>query len=304
MPEIPTDNDPQQAHDPMDTADQDTETQATSVADAEEDFLSPDEVTQGTSTSDDDDEKDSAREDATNGQWQVALSLRERKRLRKQKRAVSDHSGARGVGEGNSCDARTPAGEQAKRGGASARARRKTRAAPLPRNDIKIIMRPKPGLVVKELKTYAVARAIERASGDPETCKSDKFLLRLRNGSNIIIASTPYEEVAEKILKIKALELNGTKHPMNTYISTPEGYLKGVVHGLERETPEAELLSHLRVRTQGVTIVQARMLGKSETAVITFDGPIVPRFVYYYGGEMPCVPYQPTRQYCKLCKSQ
>ncbi|KAL1446443.1 hypothetical protein MTO96_028823 [Rhipicephalus appendiculatus] len=117
MAEIPTDNDPQQAQDPMDTADQDTETQATSVADAEEDFLSPDEVTQGTSTSDDDDEKDSAREDATNGQWQVALSLRERKRLRKQKRAVSDHSGARGVGEGNSCDARTPAGEQAKRGG-------------------------------------------------------------------------------------------------------------------------------------------------------------------------------------------
>ncbi|KAL1424961.1 hypothetical protein MTO96_019612 [Rhipicephalus appendiculatus] len=43
MTETPTDNDPQQAHDPMDTADQDTETQATSVADAEEDFLSPDE---------------------------------------------------------------------------------------------------------------------------------------------------------------------------------------------------------------------------------------------------------------------
>ncbi|KAL1484727.1 hypothetical protein MTO96_049958 [Rhipicephalus appendiculatus] len=172
---------------------------------------------------------------------------------------------------------------------------------------MKIIMRPRPGLAVKEPtkleKTYEVARAIERASGDPEACNSQKFLLRLRNGSNIIIASTAHEEVAEKILKIKTLELHGTKHPFNTYISTPAGYLKGV-HGLERETPEAELLSHLRVRTQGVTIVQARMLGKSETAVITFDGPILPRFVYYYGGEMPCVPYQPTRQYCKLCKSQ
>ncbi|KAH7975587.1 hypothetical protein HPB52_003537 [Rhipicephalus sanguineus] len=250
MAAIPTDNDPQ-AQDPMDTADQDIQTQGGSVADAEENFLSPDEVIQGESTSEDDEEKDSAREDATNGQWQLALSLRERKRLRKLKRAALDDSGARGVGEGNSCNAGTPAGEQAKRGGSSARARWRTRAAPLPRNDMKIIMRPKPGLVVKELKTYAVARAIERASGDPETCKSDKFLLRLRNGSNIIIASTPYEEVAEKILKIKTLELNGTKHPMNTYISTPEGYLKGVVHGLERETPEAELLSHLRVRTQG-----------------------------------------------------
>ncbi|KAH7979612.1 hypothetical protein HPB49_010124 [Dermacentor silvarum] len=165
-------------------------------------------------------------------------------------------------------------------------------------------MRPKLGLVGKELETYEVARAIERASGYPETCKNDKFLLRLRSGSNITIASTPHEQVAEKILKIKMLDLNGTKHPINTYTTTPEGYFKGMVHGLERDTPEDELLSNLRVRTQGGTIVQARMLSKSETAVMTFDGPIVLHFLYYYSGEMPCVPYCPTRQYCKLCKSQ
>ncbi|KAL1439221.1 hypothetical protein MTO96_001316 [Rhipicephalus appendiculatus] len=44
MTEIPKDNDPQQAQDPMDTADQDSETQATSVADAEKD--PPDKKTQ------------------------------------------------------------------------------------------------------------------------------------------------------------------------------------------------------------------------------------------------------------------
>ncbi|KAH6943746.1 hypothetical protein HPB50_026361 [Hyalomma asiaticum] len=302
-----TENDPEVATDVMDTDDEDTETQVSSVADAEADSLSPDEVLQGELTSDAGNaEKDSAEEkdeDIKNGQWQLAMSLRQRKRLRKQERAAPDDSDARGGSEGNTCDARILAEER--RGRASGKDRRRTRAAPpLPKNDMKIIMRPRPGLVVKELKTYNVARAIERASGDPETCKSDKFLLRLRNGSNIIIASTAYEEVAEKILKIKALEFNGTKYPVNTYISTPAGYLKGVVHGLERDTPADELLSHLRGRTQGVTIVQARMLGKSQTAVITFDGPIVPRFVYYYGGEMPCVPYQPTRQYCKLCKSQ
>lgn len=302
----PTDNDPELAQALMDMDDQDIETQVSSAVDANEDFLSPDEVLQGESTSDaENKEKDSAEErddEAKNGQWQVAMSLRQRKRIRKQEHAASDDSVARGETESNSSGARTLAEEQ--RGRASERGRRRTRAAPLPKNDMKIIMRPRPGLVVKELKAYQVARAIEHASGDPEACNSHKFLLRLRNGSNIIIASTPYEDVAERILKIKTLELNGTNYPVNTYISTPAGYLKGVVHGLERETPEAELLSHLRVRTQGVTIVQARMLGQSQTAVITFDGPILPRFVYYYGGEMPCVPYQPTRQYCKLCKSQ
>ncbi|KAH6923651.1 hypothetical protein HPB50_004391 [Hyalomma asiaticum] len=290
-----TENDPEVATDVMDTDDEGTETQVSSVADAEDDSLSPDEVLQGELTSDAwNAEKDSAEEKdeyIKNGQWQHAMSLRQRKRLRKQERAAPDDSDARGGSEGNTCDARILAEERRRR--ASGKDRRRTLAAPpLPKNDMKIILRPRPGLVVKELKTYNVARTIERASGDAETCKSDKFLLRLRNGSNIIIASNAYEEVAEKILKIKALEFMARR------------YLKGVVHGLERDTPADELLSHLRVRTQGVTIVQARMLGKSQTAVITFDGPIVPRFVYYYGGEMLRVPYQPTRQYCKQCKSQ
>ncbi|KAH6948496.1 hypothetical protein HPB50_024897 [Hyalomma asiaticum] len=140
---------------------------------------------------------------------------------------------------------------------------------------------PAEGLVVKELQTDKFARAIERASGDPETSKRDKFLLRLRNSSHIFISSSAYEVVAEEILKFTALELNCTK-PVNIYISTPAGYLKGVVSRLERGTPEDELFSHLGVQSQGATIVQARMLGKSQTAVITFDGPIVPQFVYYY----------------------
>ncbi|KAH7935716.1 hypothetical protein HPB52_012959 [Rhipicephalus sanguineus] len=76
MAEIPTDDDLQQAQDPMNTIDH-IHTQVGPVADAEENFLSPDEVIQGKSTSDNDEENDSAREDATNGQWQLALSWRE-----------------------------------------------------------------------------------------------------------------------------------------------------------------------------------------------------------------------------------
>ncbi|KAH7934067.1 hypothetical protein HPB49_021025 [Dermacentor silvarum] len=304
--QVPTNNDSELAQDTMDMDDQAIETQVGSAADAEEEFLSPDEVVQGESTSDDDAEEISPREDdeaktvSGNLQYRCESENVYENKCEQPLMTAELETAARAT-------VATPERLQESEINAGERLQGtdgELRAAPLPRNDIKIIMRPKPGLIVKELKTYEVARAIERASGDPETCKSDKFLLRLRNGSNIIIASTPHKQVAEKILKIKTLDLNGTKHPINTYITTPEGYLKGVIHGLERETPEDELLSNLRVRTQGVTIVQARMLGKSETAVITFDGPIVPRFVYYYGGEMSCVPYRPTRQYCKLCKSQ
>ncbi|KAH7953453.1 hypothetical protein HPB49_008786 [Dermacentor silvarum] len=55
----------------------------------------------------------------------------------------------------------------------------------------------------------------------------------------------------------------------------------------------------LKKKTQGVEILRARMLGESKTAVITFYGPMIPRFVYYMGGEIPCYPFKNTVQFCK-----
>ncbi|KAH7980941.1 hypothetical protein HPB49_020358 [Dermacentor silvarum] len=62
-------------------------------------------------------------------------------------------------------------------------------------------------------------------------------------------------------------------------------------------------MANLRVRTHGVRIVRARMLGQSQTALLHFERPQVPRFVYFYGGEMPCRDYQPTRQFCPICRT-
>ncbi|KAH7938490.1 hypothetical protein HPB49_024615 [Dermacentor silvarum] len=41
----------------------------------------------------------------------------------------------------------------------------------------------------------------------------------------------------------------------------------------------------------------------SQTALLHVEGPQVPRFVYFYGGEMPCRDYQPTRQFCPICRT-
>ncbi|KAH7959824.1 hypothetical protein HPB49_014048 [Dermacentor silvarum] len=49
--------------------------------------------------------------------------------------------------------------------------------------------------------------------------------------------------------------------------------------------------------------MHARMFGKTRTAIILFDGPIVPRYVYYNGGEIPYRIYQPTRQFCYTCRN-
>ncbi|XP_077520561.1 uncharacterized protein LOC144130947 [Amblyomma americanum] len=46
------------------------------------------------------------------------------------------------------------------------------------------------------------------------------------------------------------------------------------------------------------------MLGKSKTALITFDGPFIPNMVNWWGGKYKCHPYRPTRQVCYNCGQQ
>lgn len=71
------------------------------------------------------------------------------------------------------------------------RGRPRRKAPPLPINDMKIIIRPKSGLAIRELRTREVSRAIVQACGRPANITGDDFLLRIRPGSYIVIASTP-----------------------------------------------------------------------------------------------------------------
>ncbi|KAL1473283.1 hypothetical protein MTO96_038785, partial [Rhipicephalus appendiculatus] len=240
--------------------------------------------------------------DEPNSNWELALSKRNRKKL-KRGNATTETGTAEVSGEqrNNQHDVTSNVGRNALESKEETKRPFRRKLPPLPKNDIKVIIRPKQGLTVRDFTNHQVARAIAAACGNSETCKDEDLLIRLRNGSNIIIASTPQEEAANLIRRITKLTLDSKSYEVNAYVATPDGVVRGVVHGIDAGTPPEELMAHLRVRTQGVKILQARMLGKSKTAVITFDGKVVPRFVNYYGGEEPCHLYRPTRQICYIC---
>lgn len=231
--------------------------------------------------------------------WELVQSKRQKKKLQRQGQRKGTGTGPdaqphdrKSLGNATGCN---KTGEVEQR-------RPRRRLPPLPKNDIKIIFRPKKGLMVKSLTTHQVARAVIMACG--QQCKDEDILVRLRTGSNIIIVSTPHEETAHLVRRITRLKFAGKSYEVNAYVAAPEDVFRGVIHGVDPGTSPEELKAHLRVRTQGVTILQARMLGKSKTAVITFDGPILPKFVIYYGGELPCYQYRPTRQVCYVCFQQ
>ncbi|KAH7978213.1 hypothetical protein HPB49_004832 [Dermacentor silvarum] len=163
---------------------------------------------------------------------------------------------------------------------------------PLPKNDIKIILKPHKGLMLKEYLKTEIPQAIIRSTGSiipgsgPNQRKitGEDFILRIREGTNIIIVSTPSLEVADVIRRITCMELRGKQHPFNVYVADPDDSYKGVVHGFPAHTESADLQQHLRVRTQGVTIERARMLGSSNTALLTFSGGTCVRTPRTYAG--------------------
>ncbi|KAH8021659.1 hypothetical protein HPB51_016055 [Rhipicephalus microplus] len=82
--------------------------------------------------------------------------------------------------------------------------------------------------------------------------------------------------MADRLREINQLKIRGRIHPFNAYVADPEDVLRGIVHGLPPGTTQADLMANLRIRTQGVKIERARMLGSSKSAIITFTGDVLP----------------------------
>ncbi|XP_070395913.1 uncharacterized protein [Dermacentor albipictus] len=224
------------------------------------------------------------------GDWKTVLTVRQKKALAR--------VGRKTMGAGAAHDSSSQHLGPAKKPPMKKKPR-VNRLPPLPKEDFKIIVRPHQGLPIKDLTAPQISEAVIMAT--QRKVRGEHFLLRLKPGSNIFIISTPKQEVADIVRKITTLVINGKQHAVNAYVTAGEDTKKGVVHGFAPHTSPETLQANLRIRTQGVEILRARMLGETKTAVITFYGPMIPRFVYYMGGEIPCYPFKNTVQFCNAC---
>ncbi|KAL1444201.1 hypothetical protein MTO96_029967 [Rhipicephalus appendiculatus] len=123
---------------------------------------------------------------------------------------------------------------------------RKEKLPPLPKTDFKVIIRPRDGLNISQLSTHQMARAITKACGNPDICNEGNLLIRLRNGSNIAIISTPSIETANVVQSLPSLRFGAKDYAVMAYVAAPDNSCKGVIHGLDAGTTPTELLAHLR----------------------------------------------------------
>lgn len=177
---------------------------------------------------------------------------------------------------------------------------RNQKMPPFPTDDFKIVYRPQVGLDLSKWNLTAVTHAIGRSSGLTQQDFHDNVRVQTQRVENVIIASTADTERATKLKSITTIQLGGTFFKVNPHVRHPDDVSRGVIYGLLPGTSSAEIVAGLRVDSR-YTVLGARMLGRSSTAVITFDGPHVPYYITYQSGDYRCKPYRKSVQYCRTC---
>ncbi|CAN7990583.1 unnamed protein product, partial [Ixodes hexagonus] len=89
---------------------------------------------------------------------------------------------------------------------------------------------------------------------------------------------------------------------IGAYIAAPDDSCKGVVTKIGFGFTTAYLTEKIRpMGPEGPRVLNARMMGKSDATLITFQGTRVPRFVRFGMVECRCRPYFPKEQVCDIC---
>ncbi|KAH9367749.1 hypothetical protein HPB48_010328 [Haemaphysalis longicornis] len=168
----------------------------------------------------------------------------------------------------------------------------------LPDADYKVIFRPRTGLRISAWTDRQIAQGLQLASGIPEEIFNVHVTVQSQPIQNLIIASTPDERCARALSSTMLVHLGATTYELQPYLKSGAG----VIHGLDQDTTTAQL-PHILAPTgiNGASIIDARMLGTTTSALITFEGKHVPFYVKAYGTLYRCRPYRQTVKHCSLC---
>ncbi|KAM7305152.1 uncharacterized protein ISCGN_015052 [Ixodes scapularis] len=133
--------------------------------------------------------------------------------------------------------------------------------------------------------------------------KKVALTLHLLENANIISIRTDSEEVARHIQEIKTIQAEDLKElPVQVFRTYGNTYVKGVIYDLFSLTQDRDdhTLNN-ELESNKIQIVAARRLGKTNTAIITFDGDHLPRSILYGNIYKRVFPYKPKAVVCANC---
>ncbi|KAL1467102.1 hypothetical protein MTO96_042383 [Rhipicephalus appendiculatus] len=170
---------------------------------------------------------------------------------------------------------------------------------PLPREETKVVVRPRGGLCISKVGPSVVAEAIWGAAG---------LGLDERNADtmcpnplqNIMVVSTPSQENVRRYVNVEAITVAGQDHEVSAYVAAPHATCKGVIRGIPlSDGPEA--IDRKIVNARNPLALGAKRIKSTGVIIVVFDGYKVPNYVSYGGTLIKCTLYRKQVDVCYAC---
>ncbi|XP_070393246.1 uncharacterized protein [Dermacentor albipictus] len=194
-----------------------------------------------------------------------------------------------------------PGARRGKSGGAALKSRviRAGRMPSLPRDDIKIVIRPRGGLNISKIGVVTVADAILASAGiSQEDLCQDTLCPNLQQ--NIMVASTPKRENANRYVRMKQMLISGKVYELSAYETAPHSTCKGVIRNIPLQDGP-DIIDAKIVNTNNPLALAAKRIAQTGTVIVAFDGHRVPNFVRYGPLLMQCSLYRKQLDVCYTC---
>ncbi|KAH7952640.1 hypothetical protein HPB51_028200 [Rhipicephalus microplus] len=178
-------------------------------------------------------------------------------------------------------------------------ANRKPASTARPRSElITVGIQLPPGTLTPKLPLYdLLSTIIATANLSPKT--SAEVTLQAKPAQSLVFLKTHSPLTAHLLLSLTSLELNGKPITIKPYALSPPISCLGVIHNVGGHFTTSQLLHDLESFTSD--ILAARMMGSTESVLITFAGTIIPRFVYFKRVSFRCRPHKPKPPTCTRC---
>ncbi|XP_075553453.1 uncharacterized protein LOC142586077 [Dermacentor variabilis] len=169
----------------------------------------------------------------------------------------------------------------------------------MPKEDTKIVMRPRGGLNVARTEVSIIMSAVMTAARvTKEEAKADTSCANAQQ--NIIVVSTPDERRATLYSKVKALNIGGRTYEVSAYRTAPDSMVKGVIRGIAVDDTPEETAENI-VKPCNPLVVEAHRIGNTATLIVLFAGQKVPNYVKYGSILVRCWLYRKYFDVCRQC---
>ncbi|KAM7285736.1 uncharacterized protein ISCGN_032621 [Ixodes scapularis] len=140
----------------------------------------------------------------------------------------------------------------------------------LPREAIKVIMRPRGGLDLSRVSIVKVMCAIGKAARvEMEDMGKDTLCPNVQQ--NIVVVCTEDEQRARRYANVEVLVVEGKSFETKAYVAAPYGTTKGVIRGVPLEH-SAEDIDRNVVGPRNPTARATQRIGSSATVIVVFEG--------------------------------